>query len=220
MDNVFEQAKRSYYRFNEEYEAKEPMIFIDKTLLKRDKDGTVRPPSGKERIVQQVRTPVDKTLIHEYSPEIRSESLDKGIEVNFRMLELLTGMSAGVLTKPDTNYATATEMKAALQMTYAFVTKFRKVLESGTDDLIYAVNAIANRNNVTPIGDYETKYDWSDSYVENLNDRFNQLIQAESIGAVDTAEVRAWTMNEDDETSKDRVAEIKASNPIVNVLEP
>ena len=46
------------------------------------------------------------------------------------------------------------------------------------------------------------------SYIEQLNEHFNQLTVAEGIGAVDKAEVRAWMMDEDYETAKARVEEI------------
>lgn len=37
------------------------------------------------------------------------------------------------------------------------------------------------------------------------------MMQAESVGAVDKAEVRAWVMDEDEQTAKDRVNEISES---------
>ena len=70
------------------------------------------------------------------------------------------------------------------------------------------MDVIANYNNLAPIGDWDTQYDWSASYIEQLNEHFNQLTVAEGIGAVDKAEVRAWMMDEDYETAKARVEEI------------
>ena len=147
-------------------------------------------------------------LIQEFSPEIRGSDLEVGITVNNKMVELLCGLSPGILTPPTTSYATATEMRAALNSTFAVITKFRRALERGTDDLLHAVDVIANYNNLAPIGLWETHYDWSASYIEQLNEHFNQLTVAEGIGAVDKAEVRAWMMDEDYETAKARVEEI------------
>ena len=134
--------------------------------------------------------------------------MNESIEVNFKMLELLAGLSNGVLTSPTTNFATATEMKASLQATFAFMTKFRKSLENGTIDLLNAVNVLLNANNITPDGEWDVQFDWSSSYIENIQEQFNRLMQAESIGAVDKSEVRSWVMDEDLQTAEGKVAEI------------
>ena len=71
-----------------------------------------------------------------------------------------------------------------------------------------AVEAIANRNNLSPIGPWNVQYDWSTAYIEQLNERFNQLVLAHGLGAVDTAEVRSYTMDQDYEAAKERVKQI------------
>ncbi|MEG2039197.1 MAG: hypothetical protein RRZ73_05670 [Oscillospiraceae bacterium] len=229
LDGVMQKAQEAYNRFNAEYESKESFIFADSTLFKPVATQVIKPDgtlstvlkptfaAGRDKIFMQVNnsgTGVDsKKLIQEYSPNIRHESLETGLEVNLKMLELLAGLSAGILTKPVTTFATATEMKAGLQNTFAFITKFRKSLEKSTNDLLYAVNVLCNANDITPMGDWTAEFDWSDGYIENMQDRFNQLMQAESIGAIEKAEVRAWTMNEDLETAQSRTKEIAETEP-------
>ena len=212
VDGPMEKVIEAYERFNREYDAKETMIFADKTLLVKDENGNVILPQKKRRLVQLMRGAGENAnpgkLIQEFSPEIRGTDLEVGITVNNKMVELLCGLSPGILTPPTTSYATATEMRAALNSTFAVITKFRRTLEQGTDDLLYAVDVIANYNNLAPIGDWETHYDWSASYIEQLNERFNQLTVSEGIGAVEKAEVRAWVMDEPYETAKARVEEI------------
>lgn len=212
VDGPMAKAVEAYERFNREYSAKETMIFADKALLTKDENGNVVFPQEKRRFFQMMRGGGDNTnpgkLIQEFSPEIRGTDLEVGITVNNKMVELLCGLSPGILTPPTTSYATATEMRAALNSTFAVITKFRRALERGTDDLLRAVDVIANYNNLAPIGDWDTQYDWSASYIEQLNEHFNQLTVAEGIGAVDKAEVRAWMMDEDYETAKARVEEI------------
>lgn len=208
LDKVLEKAAEAYSRFNEEQKKKETMIFADRTLFAADGNGTRQLPPGKQKLFQMVRGKDGKELVYEFSPDMRTEQLEKGIEVNFKMLELLAGLSAGILTTPTTNYATATEMKANLQLTFAFITKFREQLVKGTEDLLNAVDIICNRNNITPMGTWEVKFDWSSSYIENLEEQFNRLMQAESIGAVENAEVRAWVMDEDLQTAEEKVKEI------------
>lgn len=208
LDDVMQKAAASFDRFNDEFEKKEAFIFADKTIFKTDpKTGRKDLPRGKEKLFLQINGQ-DGDLVKDYSPAIRSADMNQGIEVNFKMLELLAGLSNGVLTSPTTNFATATEMKASLQATFAFMTKFRNSLENGTIDLLNAVNVLCNANDITPMGDWEVMFTWSSSYIENIQEQFNRLMQAESIGAVDKAEVRAWVMDEDEQTAKDRVNEI------------
>ena len=59
------------------------------------------------------------------------------------------------------------------------------------------------------MGEWHIDFDWSDSFVESMTERFNQLLQAESIGAVSTAEFRAWVMNEDLDVAQAELEEIE-----------
>lgn len=209
LDGAMSQAVEAYNRFNREYASGEKMVFLEKTLLDRDEKGNVRFPDGKQKMFMLMKGVGGKEgLIQEHTPDIRSADLEKGIEVNNRMVELLSGISQGILTPPTTSYATATEMRAALNNTFSVITKFRRQLEKGTNDLLDAVDAIANRNNLAPIGPWKVQYDWSSAYIEQMNEHFAQLTMAEGIGAVDKAEVRSWLLNEDYETAKARVEQI------------
>lgn len=73
-------------------------------------------------------------------------------------------------------------LRAALNNTFSVITKFRRQLEKGTNDLLTAVDAIANRNNLSPIGPWTVQYDWSSAYIEQMNEHFTQLTMAEGIG--------------------------------------
>ena len=212
LDDVMAKAAAAYERFNDEMQKKETMIFADRTLFTADKDGSRILPKGKAKLFQAVRGHDGGPLVQEFSPDLRADDLDKGIEVNFRMLELLAGLSNGVLTKPTTSFATATEMKASLQLTYAFITRFRKALVSGTDDLLEAIDVLMNINGITPVGEWESRYDWSSSYIENIEEQFNRLVVAQGIGAVSTGEVRAWVMDEDPEEAEEKVDEIRRAD--------
>ena len=218
LDKVMQKAAESYERFNSEMEKKETMLFVDRTLFKKDENGQRTLPVGKHKLFQQVsaKDKESKELVHEYSPDMRTEQLEAGMEVNFRMLELMAGLSHGILTKPTTNFATATEIKNSLQLTFAFMTNFRKRLVKGTTALLRAVDILCNVNNITPMGNWDVQFDWSSSYVECLEEQFNRLVQAEAIDAVEPAEVRAYVMDEDLETASQRVEEIKSKAKEVN----
>lgn len=209
LDGVMAQAVEAYNRFNREYASGEKLVFIDKTLMDKDAQGNVVYPGGKRNMFHLVKGVGGKEgLIQEHTPDIRSADLEKGIEVNNRMLELLAGLSQGILTAPTTSYATATEMRAALNKTFAVITKFRRQMEKGTDDLLEAVEVIANRNGLSPMGPWKAQYNWSSEYVEQMNEHFNQLMLAQGIDAVEKAEVRSWLMDEPYHEAKQRVEQI------------
>lgn len=212
LDDVMQKAAEAYERFNDEMRKKETMIFADRTLFTTDEKGNRILPKGKAKLFQAVKARDGGQLIQEFSPDLRGEDLEKGIDVNFRILELMAGLSSGILTSPTTNFATATEMKASLQLTFAFITKFRKALVSGTDDLLEAIDVLLNVNGITPVGDWEARYDWSSSYIENMQEQFNRLVVAQGIGAVSAAEVRSWVMDEDIDTAEERVMEIESAS--------
>lgn len=219
LDSVMEQAVEAYNRFNREYASGEKLVFIDKTLMDRDAHGNIIYPSEKKNMFHMIKGVGGKEgLIQEHTPDIRSADLEKGIEVNLKTVELLAGLSQGILTAPTTSYATATEMRAALNNTFAMITKFRRQLEKGTNDLLDAVDAIANRNNLSPIGPWKVEFNWSDGYIEQMNEHFSQLMMAQGIDAVEKAEIRSWLMNEPYEEAKQRVEQI-AEESAADLLE-
>lgn len=222
LGKPIKKAVEAYDRFNDEFERKEAYIFASKPLFERErvriggKDATVtrQPvlPKGKDRIFMLLNQSSTDDLIHEYSPDIRDEAFTSAIEQNFKMVEMLAGLSAGVLTNPTTNYATATEIRANLSLTFAFMTKFRRSIEKGLRNLISSIDTLCNVNNITSWGEYTLVIDWSSAYIENLTEQYERLIQAHDKGAVSTEEVRAWVMDEPLETATEAVAKIKAAD--------
>lgn len=209
LNELMKKAVEAYFRFNTEFELSEKFIFADKTLFTRDKNGDIVMPSGKNKLFHKIRGNTDNNnLIHEFNPQIRQTDMLAGIEENFKMLEMFAGFSNGILTSPTTNYATATEMKNSLKKTFAFVKKFRRRIERGTQEFFNAVSVLANRNNLVVDGKWELKWDWSYDYVEESREKFNQLIQMEAAGIVDKAEVRAWGMNEAYDVAKEKIDQI------------
>lgn len=213
LDKIVDDAMQMYHRYVDEFERKESFLFVDKTLFKKTKqeEQNVRYeiPKGKEKVFLKVRGQEDgKNLIQDYSPNIRSNEMENGINVIFRTLELMAGLSNGILTAPTTSFTTATEMKAALQATFAFMTQFRNIIDEGNRQLLRAVDVIANYNELTPMGDWEYTSDWSYGYIEQITEAFNQRLALQGVGGLGVDELRAFTLNEDLETARKRVEEI------------
>lgn len=194
LDTAVKKAKDSYVRFNEEFRRKETKVFASKQLFKKDKDDNIVLPDG--GVFQAFKTDLEGKLpIQEFSPDLRYDGLKGGVDFNFKMLELFCGLSAGILTDVQSDLATATAIRASMNNSFAFIGTMRKVIESGTDDLIYAIAMLYNSNNDVAIGSYSTNYDWDESMMENSNERFQQLIQAKGVGELEDGEVMAWVKN-------------------------
>ena len=67
-----------------------------------------------------------------------------------------------------------------------------------------------NLNNTTPDGDWDIQHDWSYDYIEQTQERFNQLIQSVNAGAVKTKDLTGWVLGLDDDAAEEYVAEIQA----------
>lgn len=208
LDAAVQKAKDSYVRFNEEFRRKETRIFASKQLFKKDKDdNTVLPAGG---VFQAFKTDLEGKLpIQEFSPDLRYDGLKGGVDFNFKMLELFCGLSAGILTDVQSDLATATAIRASMNNSFAFIGTMRKVIESGTDDLIYAIAMLYNSNNDVAIGLYSTNYDWDESMMENSNERFQQLLQSKSVGELEDGELMAWVKNIPLEQAKSILSEME-----------
>lgn len=217
LDEAVRRAKESYKMTGDEYQAKQTMIFAEKKLFVKDKDNnTVLPKSG---VFELVRSGTNEELpIKEFSPTLQGDQLQIGQEMQMKSLELFCGLDSGILTNVETSLATATAIRASMNHTFAFVNIMRKSIESAINDLVYAVTMLYNANtmgsalsNITPV------FDWDESMMENSTEKFNMLLQGQSVDVVSDEELRAWLMNESKDQAKQALEEMRvSSDPSVN----
>lgn len=216
QNEIIDNVKSSYRQYNTEREDKETMIFADKSIFKDrgDGKGTVL-PKGKDRLFMKIHGShnIEDTMLDTYSPEIRETPLDNSIERNYRTLELALGLGEGVLSKSTLTYTNMDEVRASKSATYAFISALRKQIDSCIEDLLKAIDAIANYNGITPQGEYEAHIDWSDEYMTSVSERFNQYMQAEGAGWIEPAEGRSMLLNEDIDESREVIEKIKGEEP-------
>lgn len=200
---------------DKEYKNKKIKVFADSNLFdKNDKiDKTLFKPFTVDSGLQ------DKTFFQVFDPAFRDTGYYNRLEHLFAQVEKEVGTSRGILTDLNiTNGATATEIKRATYQTFSLCDDIHKNTEKYIDGLVYGLNVLANYFNLTPESDYQINYDWSYSMLEDTQNTFNQLIQAKSVGAVETAEIRQYVTNEDYETAKAKVEAIKENEPSISDL--
>lgn len=211
-EDIIEQVQKQYGDYNDEFDRSKKLIFADRKLFKKSEDGDSLVLSPANNFVM-VRGGIDggvKSQIDDYTPPIREAEYKNAEDFNLSILELCCGFSRGIFTKPETAFTTATEMRNSLKKTFSFVKKFRRKIENGNKELFNAVNIIMNLNNTTPDGEWDIQHDWSYDYIEQTQERFNQLIQSVNAGAVKVKDLTSWVLGLDNDAAEEYVKEIQA----------
>lgn len=154
-----------------------------------------------------------------FDPEFRSYT-DR-IQELYQRLEHEIGTSAGIISKAETQNATATEIRRAMYDTFTIVDDMRTNIEKAMEDFLYSANVLANAYNLSPQGEYQLGFDWDYSLLEDSQEAFSQLTTALSKGIVSEVEVRQFI--KPDETLKDSqkaIEEIKLNEPKLEQLIP
>ena len=211
-EDTIKEIKETMKQLLDEYRAKKTFVGVDATLF----DGRdALPKNGIYKGFDFGKNGEDKFEI--FDPEFRPYT-DRLQEL-YQRLEHEIGTSAGILSKVETQNATATEIRRSMYDTFTIVDDMRTNIEKGMEDFIYSANVLANAYNLSPQGDYEVDFDWDYSLLEDSQETFNQLITGLSKGIVSEVEVRQW-LNPDEtlEESEKAIAEIKANEPSIEQL--
>ena len=215
-DSIIKEIMECLEQIKTEFKIKEAFIGVDYTLFKQDKNKN--PILPKEHLYQTFNADGDN-FWEIFSPDIRESSYYARLQELYRRLEHAVGTSAGILSDVETQNATATEIKRSMYDTFVIVDDMRSNIEKGLEDFFYACNILANAYNLSVQGEYDIKYDWSYSLLQDSQETFNHMMQGLSNGVVDKAELRNWIYpNETMEQSEDKVEEIKKKNPTTEDL--
>ena len=215
-DSIIKEIMECLEQIKTEFKVKEAFIGVDYTLFRQDKNKN--PILPKEHLYQTFNSDGDN-FWEVFSPDIRESSYYVRLQELYRRLEHAIGTSAGILSDVETQNATATEIKRSMYDTFVIVDDMRSNIEKGLEDFFYACNVLANAYNLSVQGEYDIKYDWSYSLLQDSQETFGQMMQGLSQGIVDRAEVRNWMYpNELMEQSENKVEEIKKKSPATEDL--
>lgn len=206
------EIKETLKQIAREYELKQAFVGADATMF-NGKDAL--PLNGLFKKIDSG----DDTFFEEFSPDIRDSSYYARLQELYQRLEKEVGTSKGILSEMQTQNATATEIKRSMYDTFTIVDDMRNNIEKAMDDFFYACNVLANAYNLSPQGEYELTFDWSYSLLEDPQQEFSQLMQAESKGIISKVEIRQW-LNPDEtlEEAEKQIKEIEANNPDIKTL--
>lgn len=209
-DATINEIKETLKQIVREYDLKQAFVGADATMF-NGKDAL--PLNGLFKKIDSG----DDSFFEVFDPQFRDYTTR--LQELYRRLESEIGTSKGILSDVQTANATATEIKRSMYDTFTIVDDMRSNIEKAMDDFFYACNVLANAYNLSPQGEYELAFDWSYSLLEDTQQEFSQMMQAESKGIISKVEIRQW-LNPDEtlEEAEEKIKEIEESNPDIKQL--
>lgn len=217
--------------YRREYKLTRPMLGLDSSLwsmTERNIDSVRKTvQDGDDPFIPMETGSLDsKTPWMHFAPAIRFEAMEGRYNSLCRKVEKACGLSQGILTeRQNMNYANKDEVRAAMYDTFCVVKAMRQNWERALDDLVYAVDVLAERFGLTPAGarnSYELQFDWDTSLVESSTEAFNQTMEGHAAGVISDAELRQWLRGGTLEEAQKALDEIQAArkdkNPIDDLL--
>lgn len=171
-----------------EYLNKQSRLGIDERMIITGTDGKSR------RIPDNyIKLHTDSNSFFEiFDPAIRDTSYYNRLDKLFALLEVQVGTSRGILTEQTTAYATATEIKQANFDTFTMVDGIRTNIKTGVNQLVEALQVLANYYNLSPAGEVLYKITWDYQQTESSTETWAQIRDGVAMHVVSPVEARQY----------------------------
>ncbi len=193
-----------------EYKSKETAIQATSEFFKRNRQGEVLLPKGKERQYVDMGSNISdvdgRPFFNVYSPEIRDESFFNGYNKIVQKVEFNSGLAYGTLSDPQVVEKTAEEIKMSKQRSYSTVKAIQNNLEEAIKVLVNAVDAWMTIENLAPPGSVNISMSWDDSLVTDKQAERDQDLKDLAAGVMQAYEYRMKWYGEDEATARKMVA--------------
>lgn len=202
---LIEKADIQGARLDWEFESGERAIHVDDRALNNNmRKGRPGMPKLNKRLYRglNLEKGKDEELLKEYSPDMRDESFNRGLERYYRDIEFNVGLAYGDLSDVQYVDKTATEVKASKGRKYNRVTAIQNKLEDCLKDF---VTGIAFYNGLYTSG-YDFKCNFHDSILTDEETQRKQDKEDVAAGIMQPWEYRAKWYGEDEETAKKMIA--------------
>ena len=163
--NDIKEADNQWTRLLWEFEGSEIALDADINLFKKDDKGNYEFPKGKDRLFRMMDLDDNAEKYKVFAPAIRDENLINGFNAILRRIEFNVGLAYGTLSDPNTVDKTAEEIKASKQRSYSTVSDIQKSLQTALEQLVYAMDVMAQLSGLSGRKKYEMSFDWDDSIV-------------------------------------------------------
>lgn len=195
-------------RLDWEYESGERAIHVDARALKQDKrTGRFGMAKLNRRLYRglNIEDGKDKELLKEYSPTMRDDAYNRGLEKYLREIEFNVGLAYGDLSDVQQVEKTAAEVKTSKARKFNRVGAIQNKLKDCLEDF---VAGLAFYNGLYNSG-YEFSCNFNDSILTDEETERQQDRQDVSMGAMTLIEYRAkWYGETEEEAAQHIVQEI------------
>ena len=199
---------RVYTDYCWEFQSARRRVYVDSTAFEFGKDGKPRYPDADLYIGLETNGQNAK-LFEDYTPDIREQNYQNGINQLLRIYEAQTGVSAGTYSLDmKTGAVTATQVISEDRATFYTVAAIQECQKAAILHLAYIIHVFATLYGLAPDGEYEVIAEFGDSVFEDTQSEFNRRIQLVSQGILRPEELRAWYLGEDEETARKNLPEM------------
>lgn len=193
-------------RLDWEYESGERAIHVDTRALKQDKKtGRFGMAKLNRRLYRglNLEDGKDKELLKEYSPQMRDDAYNRGLEKYLREIEFNVGLAYGDLSDVQQVEKTAAEVKTSKARKFNRVGAIQSKLKDCLEDF---VAGLAFYNGCYTSG-YEFMCNFNDSILTDEETERQQDRQDVSMGVMSHLEYRMKWYNEDEATARKNLPE-------------
>ena len=138
-----------------------------------------------------------KNLFEVFSPELRDESIIRGLNAILRRIEFAVGLSYGDLSDVQDVMKTATEVLSSKQRKYQTVKALEANLKDCLEDLIYALAFWSGKT----LSKYEFSCEFHDSILTNEDEQNNAMREDVAAGIIRPEKYIAKKYGVDEETA-------------------
>jgi len=184
---LIKQADDIWSNFLWEFESGKRAIDVDELAFDRDSnDNPILPNRRLYRTYKQSGTSIGAggDLFKEWTPTLREQNILAGLNAILKRIEFVTSLAYGTLSDPNLVDKTATEIVSQKQRSYALVSDTQKALQATIEQTVWAMNAWADINKLSPRGDYDVSCDFDDSLIVDSQAQFSQDQQAVGMSAM------------------------------------
>lgn len=206
-------ADEQYSRLLWEFEGGELAIDADRDALSpmqyEDANGRVQTtyvlPKKQMRLMRKTNVDTNAGEMYEvFSPALRDESLNNGLNIILKKIEDAVGLSAGTLSDVNDTVRTATELIINKQTTYITNCDIQRALKNALEDVVYIMDTYCTLYNMVgdigqsedgkedyaEKGEYEFVCEFHDSIITNETEEYQRDLQDYHEGIISRVELR------------------------------
>jgi A118 family predicted phage portal protein len=197
-----------------EFDSGKRALYVDELAFDKGTDGKPKLPDRRLYRTLKSSGQIGKgeEMFNEWSPEFREAAIKSGLNDVLRQVEFACGLSYGVLSDPQVQALTATEVKTTQQRFWSTVSDTQKALETALNQLLYAMDTWATLYGLAPRGTYATDFTFDDSIIVDDAAQLAKDTQALTNGAMSKIEWRMRQYDETEEVAKQKVGMARAES--------